>query len=72
MADCARGRELLTRAPLMFVQLMNTKLGEKYPPMREQAENAGRDIFSGLMTRGPGSLAGSLINDSPYSFSTKM
>ncbi len=28
----------MTRAPLMFVQLMNTKLGEKYPPIREQAE----------------------------------
>jgi hypothetical protein len=23
----------------MFVQLMNTKLGEKYPPIGEQAEN---------------------------------
>jgi hypothetical protein len=30
---------MLTRGPLMFVQLMNTKLGEKYPPIREQAEN---------------------------------
>jgi hypothetical protein len=39
MADWVRGRELLTRGPLMFVQLMNTKLGEKYPPIREQAEN---------------------------------
>ncbi len=71
-------RALLTRAPLMFVQLMNTKLGEKYPPIVEPAENnlpmrtLDGKCLAVYNDSGSHAVPAPFINDSRFSFSAKM